>query len=260
MSYRGYLLIVFAAFTFSLGVFFALDAHKNNTNNRVFSHRGASGEKIEHTFAAYDLALQQGSKYIEQDLVTSKDDTLYVSHDASAKRITGIDALYTDMTDREINALRTKNSEHIHTLQDVFNRYGKKVTYVIELKENTTQVDLFRNIIKKNHMERNVIVQASSVEPLNSLENDFPHMPKLLLITKQIALEKAITYKNVDIIGAHKSLMNTDNIALTHKNGKQFNTWTLNSREEITRAILLGVDNYFTNYTSRALNLENKYR
>ena len=62
-----------------------LNKNTNDSSSRVYSHRGASGEEIEHTVAAYDLAILYGSKYIEQDLVTSRDNTLYVSHDLSAK-------------------------------------------------------------------------------------------------------------------------------------------------------------------------------
>ncbi|HPJ99230.1 MAG TPA: glycerophosphodiester phosphodiesterase family protein, partial [Candidatus Hydrogenedentes bacterium] len=33
----------------------------------VIAHRGASAYAPEHTFASYDLALEQGADYIEQD-------------------------------------------------------------------------------------------------------------------------------------------------------------------------------------------------
>ncbi|MEO1781207.1 glycerophosphodiester phosphodiesterase family protein [Enterococcus diestrammenae] len=66
------------------------------------------------------LAIQYGSKYIEQDLVTSKQGTLYVSHDLSAKRLTGVDKQFSDMTDVEINVLKTIIGESILSLRDVF--------------------------------------------------------------------------------------------------------------------------------------------
>ncbi|MCB0958449.1 MAG: hypothetical protein KDB04_02870, partial [Acidimicrobiales bacterium] len=33
----------------------------------VIAHRGASADAPEHTFASYDLALEQGADYLEQD-------------------------------------------------------------------------------------------------------------------------------------------------------------------------------------------------
>ncbi|WP_094243318.1 glycerophosphodiester phosphodiesterase [Tetragenococcus halophilus] len=82
-------------------------------NDYVISHRGASGEEVEHTFKAYDLALDYGTKYIEQDLVTSKDGTLYISHDENAERIAGVDKNYNDMSDKEIDHLKTEDNQHI---------------------------------------------------------------------------------------------------------------------------------------------------
>ena len=47
----------------------------------VIAHRGASGERPEHTSAAYELALEQGADFIEPDLVMSKDGHLIVRHE-----------------------------------------------------------------------------------------------------------------------------------------------------------------------------------
>ena len=47
----------------------------------VIAHRGASGERPEHTRAAYELAIEQGADFIEPDLVMSKDGALVVRHE-----------------------------------------------------------------------------------------------------------------------------------------------------------------------------------
>ena len=51
------------------------------THPLVIAHRGASGERPEHTRAAYELALEQGADFIEPDLVMSKDGQLVVRHE-----------------------------------------------------------------------------------------------------------------------------------------------------------------------------------
>ena len=56
---------------------------------------------------------------------------------------------FVDMTDDEISDLRTEDNEKILSLQDVFNRYGNTVNYVIELKENSNQTKLFEDLVKK---------------------------------------------------------------------------------------------------------------
>ena len=47
----------------------------------VVAHRGASGYRPEHTFGAYELALDMGADVIEQDLVPTKDGQLVCRHE-----------------------------------------------------------------------------------------------------------------------------------------------------------------------------------
>jgi glycerophosphoryl diester phosphodiesterase len=47
----------------------------------VIAHRGASGERPEHTALAYRLAVDQGADFIEPDLVLSKDGALVCRHE-----------------------------------------------------------------------------------------------------------------------------------------------------------------------------------
>lgn len=56
----------------------------------VIAHRGASGERPEHTRAAYDLAIDQGADFIEPDLVMSKDGKLVVRHENEISETTDV--------------------------------------------------------------------------------------------------------------------------------------------------------------------------
>jgi glycerophosphoryl diester phosphodiesterase len=47
----------------------------------IIAHRGASGERPEHTLAAYALAIEQGADFIEPDLVPTKDGVLVARHE-----------------------------------------------------------------------------------------------------------------------------------------------------------------------------------
>jgi glycerophosphoryl diester phosphodiesterase len=47
----------------------------------IIAHRGASGERPEHTLASYILAIEQGADYIEPDLVLTKDGVLVARHE-----------------------------------------------------------------------------------------------------------------------------------------------------------------------------------
>jgi glycerophosphoryl diester phosphodiesterase len=47
----------------------------------VIGHRGASGERPEHTLASYRLAIEQGADFVEPDLVATKDGALVCRHE-----------------------------------------------------------------------------------------------------------------------------------------------------------------------------------
>jgi glycerophosphoryl diester phosphodiesterase len=68
-------------------------------NTVVIAHRGASGERPEHTRAAYDLAIDQGADFIEPDLVMSRDGHLIVRHENEISETTDV-AAHAEFADR----------------------------------------------------------------------------------------------------------------------------------------------------------------
>jgi glycerophosphoryl diester phosphodiesterase len=58
----------------------------------VIAHRGASGERPEHTLAAYERAIDQGADYIEPDLVASSDGALVARHENELSGTTDVAA------------------------------------------------------------------------------------------------------------------------------------------------------------------------
>ncbi len=72
----------------------------------IIAHRGASGERPEHTLAAYELAIDQGADYIEPDLVVTKDLQLVARHENELSGTTDV-AQRPEFEDRR----RTKDVE-----------------------------------------------------------------------------------------------------------------------------------------------------
>lgn len=56
----------------------------------IIAHRGASGERPEHTLAAYQLAIEQGANFIEPDLVLTKDGVLVARHENEISETTDV--------------------------------------------------------------------------------------------------------------------------------------------------------------------------
>jgi glycerophosphoryl diester phosphodiesterase len=58
----------------------------------VIAHRGASGERPEHTLASYRLAIEQGADFIEPDLVMTRDGVLVCRHENEISGTTDVAA------------------------------------------------------------------------------------------------------------------------------------------------------------------------
>ena len=62
----------------------------------VVAHRGASGDRPEHTLAAYDIALQQGAEGVECDVRLTRDGHLVCVHDRRVDRTSTGSGLVSD--------------------------------------------------------------------------------------------------------------------------------------------------------------------
>jgi glycerophosphoryl diester phosphodiesterase len=66
----------------------------------IIAHRGASGERPEHTLASYTLAIEQGADFIEPDLVLTKDGVLVARHENAISDTTDV-ADHPEFADRK---------------------------------------------------------------------------------------------------------------------------------------------------------------
>jgi glycerophosphoryl diester phosphodiesterase len=74
------------------------------SNIVVIAHRGASGERPEHTLESYGLAIEEGADYIEPDLVMTRDGVLIARHENEIGGTTDV-AQHPEFADRR----RTQN-------------------------------------------------------------------------------------------------------------------------------------------------------
>lgn len=226
----------------------------------VYSHQGTGREETSETFAAYDLAIAYGSRFLEQDLCLSSDGVLYCCHDDTPKAVSGVDRSFSEMTAAEIDALRTKDGQSILRLRDVFGRYGRNVTYVVEVRPGTLAP--FLDLVRELELQDRVIMQSAVLDDLKEADRVFPDMKKLFLVfsANRERYEQAIAADCVDIICVSGDYFDQENCDRVHAAGKEFSVAVLNRADWIKRAIEMGVDSYFTDYTAKAFAIEEAYR
>jgi len=82
--------LIAAAAAFAALVAPPLVAQTESEGMLVIAHRGASGERPEHTLAAYERAIDAGADYIEPDLVATSDLVLVARHETELSDTTDV--------------------------------------------------------------------------------------------------------------------------------------------------------------------------
>jgi glycerophosphoryl diester phosphodiesterase len=86
-----------------------------DARKQLIAHRGASGYAPEHTFAAYELAIEQKADFVEPDLAVSKDGALICLHDDTLERTTNVEEIYPA---RFSPSLKGRNGEKLWVAND----------------------------------------------------------------------------------------------------------------------------------------------
>ena len=254
----------------------------------VIAHRGASGHAPEHTLRAYDLALQMGADYIEQDLQMTRDGVLVVLHDADLDRTargprehcTGpvAEKSYSDLLNCEVSSWLEADrdvgsaAERIPTLDEVLTRYGKTTRYYIETKQpeqapgmEEALLDLLaqHDLLPASPDDHAVLVQSFSPESLRKIHRLRPELPLIQLIGAR-QLSEHIEEGMRDVasyavgIGPTQRLVTPELVSAAKRHGLLVHPYTVNEEGEMSRLIELGVDGMFTNYPDRLLRIRSR--
>ena len=222
----------------------------------IYTNSGSSSDE-KYTMAAFDSAVAAGSVCLSMPVVVSGDGTAYVANDDYLYDMTGMDGYLSGMTDGQIAEVKTKGGNDIVRLSDVFEKYGTDINYVIEIKyANDRNIMGFAEAVKKAGVTDVTSVSSYFFGALEKVENEFPDMPKIFFSENEVDLGEAKDRDAVDTISVDKDLMTEENLASVHEAGKKFGAWTLNSEDEIRKAVGMGVDSYFTDEGALAVSIE----
>jgi glycerophosphoryl diester phosphodiesterase len=243
----------------------------------VIGHRGASAYAPEHTFAAYDLALEQGADYIEQDLQLTADGVLVAVHDDTldrtvrgpAESCAGTVASKTLAQLRECDAGSWFNEANpdladpayvgleIPTLADIFERYGPDVRYYIETKAPEAQpgmeealLDLLdeAGLAGPAARDRRVLIQSFSGDSLRLVHSLRPELPLVQLVPAPVdvaALDDIAEYAVA--IGPSKAIVDEAFVTAAHERCLAVHPYTVDEPDEMAALLDAGVDGMFTN-------------
>jgi glycerophosphoryl diester phosphodiesterase len=235
------------------------------------AHRGASGHAPEHTFAAYDLAMEMDCDYLEQDLQLTRDGVLVCLHDDTLDRTVRGAAGRVDALDlAELEALDAGSwfspefaTERVPTLDAVFARYGHEANYYIETKapdtadrmeERLLALMAEHGLIEPARERRQVLIQSFSQASLLKLRAADPDLPLIQLLGRSNEalfdrLDEVASYAVG--IGPHKGRIDAGLLGRAHDLGLDVHPFTINESDELAGFVAQGIDGAFCNYPDR---------
>lgn len=226
----------------------------------VISHRGVPTEAEEHTFTGYDLAISQGSNWLELDINTTKDGYLLVCHDPIVPGGVGTDAWVAKLALEEIKDLQRPCQEPFYELEEVFVRYGGGVNYLLDLKElDTYDIGAQRlvGLIEQYQLSGKVIIESFSQQLLDQVYQQGPNLPLVLLFGRGssfAAVEQALALSShLSGVGLEYASVSPGLVHMLHQQGKGVLAYFAQEEKpfQVLRLRSYGVDGIITDYTER---------
>lgn len=212
-----------------------------------YAHRGLFNNNTdapENSIPAFKRAIEKGYG-IELDVQLTKDDQLVVFHDASLKRMCGIDGKVWEYTLEELKQLKlAQSNETIPTFKEVLDVIDGKVPFILEYKLDRVQTKVceLSNELLKNYKGAYCVESFHPLAPMWYKKNR-PDVLRGQLATnfwkegdkRIITLFPQFLLSNViarpDFIAYHHSDSNLS-LVLNRLLGAFMVTWTIQSEED----------------------------
>lgn len=233
----------------------------------VIAHRGASGIAPENTIAAFELAVAQGARAVECDVVLSSDGVPVVIHDVTLDRTTTGSGNVVDHQWAELSRLDAGvwkgaeyTGEHLPRLGDLLRAAVGRARVVIELKDGdpTGLAHATREAIAANP---GVDVGVISFIPdvVRAVRQILPEVAVGFLYWERQAFARDIPAvldmaRSMDahFIGPQTTLVTAELCEAAHRAGLPVSTWTANNPDDMRRLVADGVDAITTDWPDRA--------
>lgn len=246
----------------------------------IHSHRG-SNERPENMISAFLRAVEQGADFIELDLQVSGDNQVMVAHDVYL-RADCLDPKSQPLTEkvffRNLSLKEIKSydcgsrskigqpvpGERVPTLREVFvalkdkkTPRGTPIGLNIELKFNPSQAQYFptrsqyvslvlAEIHRSGWEPSRIFIQSFDVEILQVFRDQgarYRLSPLLSDVRNGIAIANGL---QADTVTPHYGQVQPEMLRAFHAAKVRVIPWTVNSPQEITRLVDLGVDGLIT--------------
>lgn len=220
----------------------------------VLGHRGASADAPENTLAAFELALAQGAVGVELDVRLSSDGRVVVIHDATVDRTTNGTGRVGEMTANALRALDTGNGAGVPTLDDVFEAFGPRMLYNVELKVSGLSdkglAHAVAESIEAHHLQNHVVVSSFHPLAVRGARRELGATTMTgFLWYKAPRLRRLMQglLPGIEADHPYAPLVDEAYMAWARQRGLRVHVWTVDEAQEARRLAALGVHALITN-------------
>ena len=258
---RKTMAVVLAALL-GVGLFYIYDLVRNGSElseellieTEITAHRGSSVTAPENTIPAIEKAMEEMADSVEIDVQITSDGVIVLGHDASLKRVAGVNRSIASMTFAQLEQLdvgswfsKSYEGTRIPALSEVLELCSQKIGLNIEIKyvgKNSELPEKTAEMIKAYGMENQCVVTSTNLPYLRRVKAVLPEVRTGYIISA--AYGNFYSSEDIDFISIRSGFVTSALMQNAHEQGKAVYAWTVNSKSELERLTLLGVDGIIT--------------
>jgi glycerophosphoryl diester phosphodiesterase len=267
LSFRASAGLLVGALILASGAAYAVLRHAwTDRPVTIFAHRGAAAEAPENTLAAFRLAGEQRTDYVELDVQESLDGVVVVAHDADLMKVGGSPLKIWEGTAEQLASVDIGSyagpqfsSERVPTLAQALATCKGVSRVDIELKyygHNERLEERVVELVEAAGMQDAIVTMSLSRDMVEKMKRLRPAWTSGLLSAKAIGDLSGV---RADFLAVEKGMATRRFIRRAHRAGKPVYVWTLDDPARMVRMMGLGVDGIITNRPGVAREVVERY-
>ncbi|MFC8784182.1 glycerophosphodiester phosphodiesterase [Streptomyces nigra] len=223
-----------------------------------FAHRGGAADGLENTALQFRRAVEQGYRYIETDVHTTRDGRLVAFHDATLDRVTDGAGRIADLPWAEVRQARVAGREPVPLFEELLETFPE-VRWNVDLKAEPALHPFLELIERANAWDRVCVGSFSEARVVRAQRLAGPRLAtsygtrgvlnlRLRSWGVPAALRRSAVAAQVPEAQSGVQVVDHRFVRTAHARGLQVHVWTVNDPERMHRLLDLGVDGIMTDH------------
>lgn len=220
-------------------------------NPTIVGHRGAALVVAENTMASFERAQADGATVVECDVHLSKDGSVIVMHDETIDRTAAATSPLTagalnELTDDQLATVVLDGNHHVPHLPELLAISDLELYVEVKVAEAAAAAARLIHEQRPEHGAHDTVISFVP-EALQVVKKEAPHVQLGLLLDYvrdgawEFMADNEIGWLSCNVEGLTEADM-----AEARRRGLKVNTWTVNTREQLEKAVALRPDSIST--------------